>query len=122
MQCQVQIRPMLQRNPMVVMAGKHQLLELLLTAAAVQSFIQAAMVVLVAEEELLEMEAMDLMAAEAAEEVGVRLLSEMLVVMEALMAAGEVAVGKPQAVMEAFMVEMAVVQIISIVAKMVLVK
>ena len=80
------------------------------------------MAVPVAAAERLVMVAMDPMAAEAAEEVGIHLLSEMPVVMEALMEAAEVAVGKPQAVMVAFMVEMAVAQIISIVAKTVLVK
>lgn len=122
MQCQVQLRPMPQQIPMVIMAGKHRLLGSLLTAAVARSFIQVVMAVPVAAAERLVMVAMDPMAAEAAEEVGIHLLSEMPVVMEALMEAAEVAVGKPQAVMVAFMVEMAVAQIISIVAKTVLVK
>lgn len=80
------------------------------------------MAVPVAEAEQLAMVAMDPMAAEAAEEVGAPVLLERLAVMVVLTAVVEAAVWKPQAVIVAFMVEMAVAQIISIAAKMVLVK
>lgn len=91
-------------------------------AAAVRSFIQAVMAVPVVAADLPVKVAMDPTVAAVAEEVGAPILLERLAAMEALMAAAEAAVGKPQAVMVAFMVEMAVAQIISIVAKTVLVK
>lgn len=91
-------------------------------AAAVRSFIQAVMAVPVVAADLPVKVAMAPTAAEVAEEVGAPILLERLAAMVVLTAVAAVAVGKPQAVMVGFMVEMAVVQIISIAAKMVLVK